>query len=645
MPRVRISRVLTGVVMGISAVCLSASVVGTYTGWWRITPVKTGSMRPGIPVDSVIVAVQTNIEDVQAGDVILFKAPTAPYEMIVHRIIEIKTDKGEKVFKTKGDANNVSDPWAVKLKGAKVWTLAKVFPRLGIPLRWFADPLVRLIVVVTIGLIALMLGFVWIWTDGVGRSTPRGVPVTLIVAGVLVVSVLGVTRAFASYSSTNFTGGAVTSGSLAAPSPLTCIWSSSTNVNFTWTNTTPAITSGYDLRKSSTSGSSYAVIQSTVGAASVTGNDPATTAIRYYVAQAKKDTSWTSPDSNEMATNRCTAAIYTMAGNGTASNTGDGAAATSAAINHPMSIVVDSATSTTYVGDFGGRVRSINAAGVINLVAGNGAPTPSCTFTGTPTAAPLGAIYSIAVDSSSNLYLGDNTGCIRKISGGVMSTIVGGGASTACNFSGLGTAFKATTPYGLAVDSAGAVFFSDYTNNCVHKLSGTTVSQFAGGGASAGCGFAGVATTATLNKPFGLNFDPAGNLLIAEYAGKCVRSVTAAGAIKALAGTATGTGSACNYSGQVSGLVLSVNTTDAVMDANGNLMIADYLNHCVRRVVIATGVVTQVTGTGAASITGDNGAAIASSIRNPMHLAIATNGDLLIADYNFNRVRVVVGPL
>ena len=171
------------------------------------------------------------------------------------------------------------------------------------------------------------------------------------------------------------------------------------------------------------------------------------------------------------------------------------------------------------------------------------------------------------------------------------------------------------------------------------------MSRFAGGGVTSGCSFSGAATSAILNRPFGLNFDPSGKLLIAEYAGGCVRSVTSAGAISALAGTATGAGSACSYAGPVSGLVLSTRTTDAVMDANGNLLIADYLNHCVRKVLISTGAVTQVTGTGAAAITGDNGAAIAASIRNPMHMAVASNGDLLIADYNFNRVRVVVGPL
>lgn len=641
-PRVRISRVLTGLVLGLSALALAGSVIGTYTGWWRITPVKTGSMRPGIPVDSVIVAVSTNIEDVKAGDVILFKAPTAPYEMIVHRIVEIKTDRGEKVFKTKGDANNVSDPWAVKLKGAKVWTLAKVFPRLGTPLRWFADPLVRLIVVVTIGLIALMFGMVWIWTDG---DEPRGfsrAPLAIVGAGVLVVSILGATKAFASFNGSQATSNTNATGTLAAPSSLACAWTSSTNVKFTWTNPSLVAPSGYDLLGSPTTGTGYTVRQSTVGAAALTANDANSTTLKYYVAQAKKSTAWTSGYSNEMVTNRCTGAIYAMAGTGVSGTTGDGGQATAATLQNPWSVAVDSVNKITYVGDSSGRVRAISAAGVITLAAGGGAST-ACNYSGVATGVKMTAVYSLAVDSTGAVFIGDSFGCIRKLSGGNITSAAGGGASTACNYAGASTGLKVQSPYGLAVDSSGAVYFSDFTMNCVRKLSGGVISQFAGGGATTGCTATGTATAAVLSNPLGLSFDAAGNMLIAEYTGACVRKVSA-GKISSVAGTGPGTASACSYTGPVSGLVLAL-AADAVTDASGNIFVSEWNGACIRKIDTTALTVSQVSGSGTGGSTGDNGSATGALVQNPFQMAFAINGDLLFADYSNNRVREIVGPL
>lgn len=73
--------------------------------------VMTGSMEPGIPVDSLIVVKKQEIQELEVGDVISFfsRDPSLMGEVNTHRIVEINEENGEYVFATKGDANNVAD--------------------------------------------------------------------------------------------------------------------------------------------------------------------------------------------------------------------------------------------------------------------------------------------------------------------------------------------------------------------------------------------------------------------------------------------------------------------------------------------------------------------------------------------------------
>jgi hypothetical protein len=73
----------------------------------------------------------------------------------------------------------------------------------------------------------------------------------------------------------------------------------------------------------------------------------------------------------------------------------------------------------------------------------------------------------------------------------------------------------------------------------------------------------------------------------------------------------------------------------------GNVYIADFGNHRVRKVTISTGFVTTIAGTGTGSYSGDGGDATAAKLNNPYGLSLDSAGNIYIADYTNNRIRKV----
>ncbi|MGA2716586.1 MAG: hypothetical protein ABSG41_26120, partial [Bryobacteraceae bacterium] len=108
---------------------------------------------------------------------------------------------------------------------------------------------------------------------------------------------------------------------------------------------------------------------------------------------------------------------------------GDGGPATSAELNEPMAVAVDSG-GNLYIADYQNRrIRKVSANGIITTIAGNGLPGP--TGDGGPaTSAQLSAPCGIAVDSTGSVYFADMyTNTVRKIANGVITTVAGGGTS------------------------------------------------------------------------------------------------------------------------------------------------------------------------------------------------------------------------
>lgn len=81
--------------------------------------------------------------------------------------------------------------------------------------------------------------------------------------------------------------------------------------------------------------------------------------------------------------------------------------------------------------------------------------------------------------------------------------------------------------------------------------------------------------------------------------------------------------------------------TAVSVDREGNLYIADTMNHRVRMVDSETGVISTLAGTGQARFSGDGGPANKAALNEPAALAVDDAGRLYIADQSNHRVRVV----
>jgi uncharacterized protein (TIGR03437 family) len=192
-------------------------------------------------------------------------------------------------------------------------------------------------------------------------------------------------------------------------------------------------------------------------------------------------------------------------------------------------------------------------------------------------------------------------------------------------------------PTALATDTSGNLYVSDTGNQRVRKLSGGSIATVAGNGTAGYGGDGGAATSAQINSPAGLAVDGAGNLYIADFSNHAVRKVAPGGTITTIAGTGV-----AGYAGDGGPAAQAqLNGPSALaLDSTGNLYIADSGNHVIRR-ISPGGSIATIAGNGMSATSGDGGVATAASLAVPTALAIDSQGNLYIADTSANRVRMV----
>jgi sugar lactone lactonase YvrE len=313
---------------------------------------------------------------------------------------------------------------------------------------------------------------------------------------------------------------------------------------------------------------------------------------------------------------------------------GDGGPAVDAAID-PRGISLGSPTANElYVADGRNhRIRRIDAAGRIDTVAGTG----DMGFAGDGGGA-LNAKFDfpldVARDSAGNLYVADSgNNRIRKITpNGQISTFAGNGTGGFSGDNGPATQAALNTPYGVAVGPDGYVYIADYANNRVRKVgpagcssSNCTISTVAGSGGFGFSGDNGPALNATFKNISDVAFDPAGNMLIADFNGQRIRRVVN-GIINTYAGGGfTGIPGQIGEGGPAIYGVMRYPTQIAVA-SDGSLYIAESGQYRVRLVQAGTGVITTIAGNGNEGVSGDGGAAVAAALHTPCGIAVSSPG-------------------
>ena len=243
---------------------------------------------------------------------------------------------------------------------------------------------------------------------------------------------------------------------------------------------------------------------------------------------------------------------------------------------------------------------------------------------------------------ATQVVVGNATGAVATFVPGTINTVAGNTAWIYSGDGGQGTQSSIFLPFGFAVDAAGDLFIADSSNNRIRRVDGVTgiITTVAGDGLIGSSGNGGSATAATLSNPSSVALDPAGNLYIADSGNNLVRRLDAfTGVITAVAGNVSLHG----YSGD-NGPATSaaLNTPNGIaLDASGNLYIADTGNNVIRKVNLASGIITTFAGTGAPNFSGDLGPATSASLYNPWSVTVGPSGSIYIADQNNNRIRMV----
>jgi serine/threonine-protein kinase len=251
---------------------------------------------------------------------------------------------------------------------------------------------------------------------------------------------------------------------------------------------------------------------------------------------------------------------------------------------------------------------------------------------GTGAAASFHSPAGLAVDSSGNVYVGDEFNEeIRKItSAGVVTTLAG--STTSGSSDGTGASASFLNPFGVAVDSSGNVYVADLSNSKLRKITPAGVVTTLAGSASPGHAD-GPGTSASFNGPVGVAVDSDGNVYVADEANNEIRKITPAGDVTTLAGStssghADGTGAAASFS----------NPEGVAVDSSGNVYVADSWNNEIRKITPA-GVVTTLAGSTAAGHTDGTGAA--ATFNSPVGVAVDSSGNVYVTDGRNNEIRKI----
>lgn len=315
--------------------------------------------------------------------------------------------------------------------------------------------------------------------------------------------------------------------------------------------------------------------------------------------------------------------------------TSDGVSATAATLSRPTSVAVDS-KGVIYIADYGeGLIRKVSG-GTITTAVGGGDLDLASRVPGQAVSSPsLGHASTIAVDNHDQLYVLTNRDSALEIwrldEAGLMQFVANLGPTHAAFVD-----FAANLPVGgLAIADDGMIYASDRAGNRVVQVRDGQVLPYAGTGST---GDGGSARTALLSWPVGLALDRGENLYIADTGRHRIRKVDhRTGVITTVAGSYKW-GDDSGDGGPATQARLNF-PFDVVIAPDGRLVIADSANNRVR--VVADGTIEPLAGTGRWGFYGDGASALSAEFNGPEGIAVDRKGDLFIADTENQRVREI----
>lgn len=302
---------------------------------------------------------------------------------------------------------------------------------------------------------------------------------------------------------------------------------------------------------------------------------------------------------------------------------------TAATFINPRGIVF-SPSGYLYAADDGARnIRRIDPNGYVTTFAGSGNPG---FVNGQGTAASFSHIFALAVDAAGNLYVTDYTNnAIRKIDTSAnVTTLAGNGTAGSADGSGMNATFN--SPLGICVDSSGNVFVADSGSAKIRKITPTgVVTTLAGNGSSGATD--GPGSVAKFSASHGLAIDSQNNIYVADIGSNRIRKVTPSGVVSTVAGN--GAVGAADGLGTQATLNAPVGIT---VDSSDNIYFSDRGGNLIRKLSSA-GVVTTIAGNGTVGTT--DGTGNQATFNNPEGLAFDAFGNLYVVSYDGHRIRQI----
>ncbi len=305
--------------------------------------------------------------------------------------------------------------------------------------------------------------------------------------------------------------------------------------------------------------------------------------------------------------------VSTFAGSGLSFGSEDGVGTTQARFQNPTDITIGS-DGTFYVADSENHlIRKITADGNVTTIAGSGSTGSD---NGVGAAASFNRPISVAVDSAGNIYVGDNQNhLIRKITpNGNVTTFAGSGTQDSVD--GLGTAASFYDPTDLVFDSLGNLFVSDGSGNKIRKITPdgnvTTLVDIEG---TAG----------------GMAIDSNDNLYVADNTHYKIKKITPTGPVTTFVGSGTkgitdGVGPFASFEDSWG---IAIDSSDTLYLSNFNTI----------RKITSDGNVTTIAGSTTSGLV--NGTGVDARFNYPSGLVVDRKGDIFVADYMNHRIRKI----
>jgi sugar lactone lactonase YvrE len=276
-------------------------------------------------------------------------------------------------------------------------------------------------------------------------------------------------------------------------------------------------------------------------------------------------------------------------------------------------------------------IRRVTFTGQVSTFAGS--PYRSGAVDGTGDAARFEFIGGVAIGTDGMTYATDENRVIRRITRDGVTTVLAGTFGAAGALDGTGAAARFRFPLGMTRDPSGNLYVSDSSAHTIRKITPAgVVTTFAGADGSQGSAD-GTGSAARFNQPWGLGSDAAGNVYVADWGNHTVRKITPAGVVTTVAGTAGASG----YVDGTGAVVRFDRPNGVSVDASGNLYVSE-TPHTIRKIT-PTGVVTTLAGNRTPGRV--DGTGTAARLSEPRGLVALPDGTVYVADTANSLIRKI----